>query len=106
MSTKQQKVFKAIQTTARQILPSGARAILYGSQARGDARPDSDWDVLVLLNKKRISLDDIDEVSYPLRELGWELGESINTILYTKEDWERNSFTPFYKNVTKDGIAI
>jgi len=26
--------------------------ILFGSQARGDARPDSDWDLLVLLDKE------------------------------------------------------
>ncbi len=106
MNTRQQDILKAIQATAHQVLPNGSHAILYGSQARGDARPDSDWDILVLMDKERINLDDIDKVSYPLRELGWELGENINTILYTVDDWKRNSFTPFYKNVTKDGIAI
>ena len=46
------------------------------------------------------------EVSYPLRELGWELGEDINTVLYTVDDWTKNSFTPFHKNVEEETIAL
>ena len=81
-------------------------AILFGSQARGDARNDSDWDVLILLGKERVQLCDYDNYSYPLREMGWELGADINPILYTKTAWEQNSYTPFYKNVTKEGIVL
>ncbi len=92
--------------TARRVAPMAKRIILFGSQARGDAREDSDWDVLVLLDKDRIRLDDIDNISYPLRELGWELGEDINTVLYTVDDWNKNSFTPFHKNVETDAIAL
>lgn len=34
------------------------KAYLLGSRARGDARKDSDWDVLILLDKPRITLED------------------------------------------------
>ena len=80
--------------------------MLYGSRARGDNRNDSDWDLLILLNKDKITLNDIDEVEYPLREMGWIIGEDINPILYTKKEWNDNSFTPFYKNVTHDCITL
>jgi len=83
-----------------------ARVILYGSQARRDARPDSDWDILILVDKPRITRDDYDNLAYPLRELGWELDEIINPVLYTLKDWARNSFTPFYKNVMEEGVAL
>lgn len=92
--------------TARSVAPSAKRVLLFGSRARGDAREDSDWDVLVLLDQDRIRLDDIDNVSYPLRELGWELGENINTVLFTVDDWAKNSFTPFYKNVEAEAILL
>ena len=49
---------------------SGAKVILFGPQARGDAREDSDWDILILLNKDKVELDDHDYISYPFFELG------------------------------------
>ena len=60
----------------------------------------------MLLDKSRVSPDDIDEVAYPLRELGWDFGETINTVLYTKEEWQRESATPFHETVTRDGIRL
>ena len=51
------KIFSEIQALKRRILPN-ERVILFGSQARGDAREDSDWDLLVLLDKDKITYDD------------------------------------------------
>ena len=56
---------------------------LYGSQARDEARPDSDWDILILLDKLKIEVEDYDNVSYPLVELGWSLNECVSPVLYT-----------------------
>ena len=99
-------IIRAIADKAKTIVPEGSEIILFGSQARGDAREDSDWDILVLLNKKNVSPADIDEVAYPLRELGWDFGETVNTILYTKEEWNRDVASPFYENVTREGIRL
>ena len=67
---------------------------LYGSRARGEAHKDSDWDILIVLPKNKLEQSDYDNVSYPLVELGWILGEKINPIIYTKEEWDANSITP------------
>ena len=100
------EVLKSIRELLAQILPPYATARLYGSQARGDARRGSDWDILIVMDKDKLLPDDYDKVAYPLTKLGWELGAEINPILYTKNEWEKSRITPFYHNVEQDSIAL
>lgn len=95
-----------LKETLRNVLPVGAHAYLYGSQARGNASLDSDWDVLILLDKQKIEAEDYDNVSYPLVELGWSLNECISPVLYTMKDWVKYRFTPFVHNVKNEGILL
>ena len=106
MNIVEEQTLSKIVDKAKSVAPKDATIMLYGSRARGDNRNDSDWDLLILVNKDKITLNDIDEVEYPLREMGWIIGEDINPILYTKKEWNDNSFTPFYKNVTHDCITL
>ena len=100
-----QQIFKEIQALKRRILPNG-EVILFGSQARGDAREDSDWDLLVLIDKDKKTHEDEDNYAYPFDELGWNYGVAINSILHTKKHWEKGKIFPFYKNVMREGIEI
>lgn len=96
----------SIQQLGRQILPAGAKLLLYGSRARGDWHQHSDWDLLVLLPKDQLTPADYDNISYPFTELGWKLNQSINPILYTTKEWEQYRFTPFHHNVEHDAIRL
>lgn len=100
------KVINGIKQSLLLNLPTGGYALLYGSRARGEARSDSDWDILIVLDKDKLLPEDYDIISYPLRELGWELGESINPVMYTAKEWEESKFTPFYHNVIDDAIRL
>ena len=44
--TKRENTIRKIQQLSQQTMPKGTQVMLYGSQARGDAREDSDWDTL------------------------------------------------------------
>jgi predicted nucleotidyltransferase len=103
---QKERVIYSIRETVGKMLPLGAKVVLFGSQARGDAREDSDWDILILLDKDRINNTDFDDVAYPLIELGWKMGVMINPILYTYGDWHKRNFTLFYKNVEQEGIVL
>lgn len=100
------RILDSIKRTLAKTLPQKATALLYGSQARGDARSDSDWDILIVLDKDRLMPDDYDTVTYPLTKLGWDLGAEINPIMYTKKEWEASRITPFYQNVLEDAVAL
>lgn len=104
---KKNEVIKSIRELSQQIMPVGAQVFLFGSQARNDDHIDSDWDILILLNKKeKANNQDFDDVAFPLVELGWKIGAMINPVVYSKNDWEKRDFTPFYKNVKQDGILL
>lgn len=100
------EVFYQLKKTLQNILPPGSHAYLFGSQARGDARKDSDWDILILLDKPKIEAEDYDNLSYPLVELGWFMNECISPVLYTVKDWMKYHFTPFFHNVKDEGILL
>lgn len=103
---KQNEVIRRIQETADRILPEGASLWLYGSRARGDARPDSDYDLLILLDKDRITGEDHDKYSYPLFTMGMDIDEEINAHIYPKKEWEKWAFVPFHDNVEEDKVVL
>ena len=103
----QETIPDALKQSIIALIPSGASVLLFGSRARGTHRPDSDWDLLVLLNREgRSTWEDYDNVGYPLNMLFWNLGQDVNTIIQTKDEWDQKHFTPFYKNVMEDAIVL
>ncbi len=84
-----------------------AEIILYGSRARGDNRPDSDWDILVITPLDKITYDYESELRDPIFDIELETGQIISLIVYSKSDWtNKMAYSPLYSNVKKEGIKI
>ncbi len=77
--------------------------MIYGSKARGEAGPDSDLDVLLILREG-------DRDKKMVRHVGHLLaatGEAVPSIMaYTREEWtaRREIDSPFYRAVMRDGV--
>lgn len=91
-----------IKEVARQVLPKGSLLYLYGSRARGDFHEDSDWDLLLLLDKPKLEHDDFNKYSYPIMERGFDLSQFFSVHAYTKEEWFNGPHSMFYFNVEQD----
>ena len=104
--TNDSNILSQIQTLGKKVLPKGSSVLLYGSRARGDNREDSDYDLVVLVDKDKQQLQDFTDYAYPFMEMGWDLGAEINPMLYTRKEWSERHFTPFYKNVEHDKIVL
>lgn len=106
MCMERNTVIDRIREVAQGTMPSGGCLLLYGSRARGNAHEDSDWDLLLILDKAHLEQTDYDNVVYPFTALGWDLGEMIIPVVYTRKEWNATSFTPFYKNVEQEGMLL
>ena len=86
-------------------IDKNARVILFGSRARGEARRESDWDILILTsfpvtekNKKIFR--------YKLMDTEIETEQTISTLVYKKDHWKDYEITPLYRNIEMEGIEL
>ena len=106
MSGRKKHIIQLIRQKVNEI-DKTAEVILYGSRARGDNKPDSDWDVMILLNRKNVDKKTEQTFRHNLLDVELEIGVPISVFVYSKSDWEgKYSMTPLFKSIKKEGILI
>lgn len=81
------------------------RILLYGSRARGDERPDSDIDILVVL-KDDFNYSEMLRLSSDLAaSLSLENDVVISRAFVSREQFE-NRQTPFLMNVRREAVPV
>ena len=76
---------------------------LYGSYARGVAQPDSDIDVMIVLNNYESYGREIDRTGELISKLSLDYGISISRVIMKETQW-KNSDTPLLRNIRIDGV--
>lgn len=83
-----------------------AEVILFGSRARGDARPDSDWDVLVLLEGKVTAARE-EALFNLLYKIELTTEEVFSVLVYEKNYWQQSlKDSPLQNNVNQEGLML
>jgi predicted nucleotidyltransferase len=80
------------------------RVVLYGSRARGDARPDPDYDVAVFLTDLTDRWDEIDWIVEIETDILWETGAVINALSFRAGAYQER--TPLMHELRREGIDL
>jgi predicted nucleotidyltransferase len=80
--------------------------VLFGSRARGNAAPDSDMDVLVVLADASPAMRKV--VRYLAVEVWLKYGIYISTRVWSNDHWRKveEIQTLLYQNICRDGIRL
>ena len=91
------------------ILPLGENikeVYLFGSRCRGDWRPDSDYDILIVVSRKDRDL--ISKLYDAVMDILLNTGRLISLKIFIASEFNRLKSipTPFMEKVIKEGIKI
>jgi predicted nucleotidyltransferase len=80
------------------------RVILFGLRARGEARPDSDYDVAVFLNSMPDRWQELDRLSDLSLDFVDKTGAVINALPYLAAGYQER--TPLMASIRQEGLDV
>jgi len=82
------------------------RVVLFGSRARGDFNGNSDYDILVVMDRMDIQIKN--EIIHVLHEIEMDYSIPLSPVIRTEAEYQKNSQmgSRFITNIENDGIII
>jgi predicted nucleotidyltransferase len=105
-SAEERTLLAQCREAVRAMVPN-AEVILYGSRARGDARTDSDYYLLVLVDGE-VDWRLEDQIRQRLHPLELTTGAVLTVHAYSRRAWDSPLYRamPFTQHVERDGIVL
>ncbi len=80
------------------------KVILYGSRARRDFHKTADYDLIIILDKiTKNTYDILDEIS---GEFLYKYGLVFSALVFTDEEYKKQTYNPLFMNIKKEGITL
>ena len=105
-SVADRTLLEQCKTAVCQLAPS-ATLILYGSRARDDASPASDYDVLILVDAD-VQPDLEDRIGDALYEIELEHEVVISALVFNRRVWDEPRYRalPLHENIDREGVVL
>jgi predicted nucleotidyltransferase len=88
----------------RRIGPHLRELTLFGSRARGDARQTSDYDVLVVVDRKTPQIrDHLLDIEVEILDRYEAL---VASVLRSADEWQRSRDYPLARNIKREGVRL
>jgi len=78
--------------------------ILFGSRARGNFHLESDYDLIVLVDRESKEIKD--KIFTLSCEIGWKHNVVITVFVHEKGYYEKKKYEPLFMNIRKEGIHV
>ena len=105
LKPEEDSVIAFIKQRLHEVLGDQARQIiLFGSRSRGDAEEDSDYDVLLLVDKRTREIENqVDNISYEMLD---NYGAVVIIFVFEMETFERETQEPLFCNIRREGVLL
>ncbi len=107
-SKKEKEILEVLKNRLQQRLGGALSEIrVFGSRVRGEHTPESDLDVMILLNIP-VDWQTRKEIRYFLAEISLEYDILLSARIFSVAEWRSPLFriTPLFKSIEREGIPI